>query len=162
MASTTSSSSATRPMSRSSCGRFLFLLMALGAGVMMADAFTWTTTSALPTRHPSISSNGCAILTTAPATPLFMARPGQSEAQAKREREDDIRSQLARLKSAGKMKDGKGDQTMMAEAEAFLNQESPVRKFERKMKAIKDAAAAAAAAEEENKDTDDATNNSRT
>ena len=85
-----------------------------------------------------------------------MARPGQSEAQARQEREEEIRVQLARLKSAGKLKNGRGDKTMMQEAEDFFNQESPTRKFVRIVKARKDAAEeAAAVAAKEEKDIDE-------
>jgi hypothetical protein len=77
-----------------------------------------------------------------------MARPGQSEAQARKEREDEIRQKLAQLKSSGKMKGGTAS-SMMDEAEKFFNVESPARRFELRNKKRKaDAEAAALLAEE--------------
>ena len=76
-----------------------------------------------------------------------MAKPGQSDAQQRQERENEIRSTLAKLKSAGRVANGKkgGDlsQSMVDEAEAFFNKESPVRKFERQAKERKAREAAA-------------------
>jgi hypothetical protein len=63
-----------------------------------------------------------------------MARPGQSEEQAKQERENEIRSKIASLKKAGKFKKSNPEETMMLEAEAFFNKESPIKKFERRKK----------------------------
>ena len=63
-----------------------------------------------------------------------MARPGQSEEQAKQERENEIRSKIASLKKAGKFKKTNPEETMMLEAEAFFNKESPIKKFERRKK----------------------------
>eukprot|EP00339_Tiarina_fusa_P024795 CAMPEP_0117030418 /NCGR_PEP_ID=MMETSP0472-20121206/21960_1 /TAXON_ID=693140 ORGANISM="Tiarina fusus, Strain LIS" /NCGR_SAMPLE_ID=MMETSP0472 /ASSEMBLY_ACC=CAM_ASM_000603 /LENGTH=151 /DNA_ID=CAMNT_0004738491 /DNA_START=49 /DNA_END=504 /DNA_ORIENTATION=- len=72
---------------------------------------------------------------------LYMGRPGQSEAQQRQDRENEIRSKMAKLKSAGRMnKVGDGSESMMNEAEAFFNQESPLRKLERATKARKEAA----------------------
>eukprot|EP00545_Synedropsis_sp_CCMP1620_P009836 CAMPEP_0119004248 /NCGR_PEP_ID=MMETSP1176-20130426/1037_1 /TAXON_ID=265551 /ORGANISM="Synedropsis recta cf, Strain CCMP1620" /LENGTH=190 /DNA_ID=CAMNT_0006955933 /DNA_START=99 /DNA_END=669 /DNA_ORIENTATION=+ len=79
---------------------------------------------------------------------VFMARPGQSEAQQKREREDEIREKLAQLKSAGKMKGGTSD-SMMDEAEKFFNKESPAKKFARATKKRLEAEAALQKEEEE-------------
>ena len=76
-----------------------------------------------------------------------MAKPGQSEAQQRQERENEIRSTLAKLRSAGKVANNKngGDlsHSMVDEAEAFFNKESPVRKFERQAKERKAREAAA-------------------
>jgi multimeric flavodoxin WrbA len=70
---------------------------------------------------------------------LMMATPGQSEAQKRQKREEEIRTKLAQLKSAGKMnKGGDGSEGMMKEAEAFFNKESPLRKFERRQQALKE------------------------
>jgi Skp family chaperone for outer membrane proteins len=80
-----------------------------------------------------------------PGSALSMARPGQSESQAKNDRENEIRQKLAKLKSSGKMK-GDASSSIMDEAEKFLNMESPARKFELKMKKRKAEAEAAAAA----------------
>jgi hypothetical protein len=66
-----------------------------------------------------------------------MARPGQSEAQQKQDREDEIRATLARLQRDGKLKSqqdgGDPSDSMISEAEAFFNPpESPLQKFARK------------------------------
>lgn len=73
------------------------------------------------------------------STALCMARPGQSEAQARKEREDEIRGKLAKLKADGKMKGGTAE-SMMEEAEQFFSKESPTRKFERSVKKRREAA----------------------
>jgi hypothetical protein len=67
-------------------------------------------------------------------SPLSMARPGQSEEQAKQERENEIRSKIASLKRAGKFTKNNPEESMMLEAEEFFNRESPIRKFERRKK----------------------------
>jgi hypothetical protein len=63
--------------------------------------------------------------------------PGKSESELKMEREQEIRCKMAKLKREGKMvtKDGRTstEDSAMLEAEAFFNQESPVKKFQRKM-----------------------------
>lgn len=69
-----------------------------------------------------------------------MVRPGQSEAQQRNEREEEIRQTLAQLKSSGKMK-GATAKSMMEEAENFFNRPSPVRKFEKQVRERKEAAA---------------------
>jgi hypothetical protein len=63
-----------------------------------------------------------------------MAKPGQSEEQAKQERENEIRSKIAQLKSAGKFKKTNPEESMMLEAEEFFNKESPIKKYERQKK----------------------------
>jgi len=157
------SSSARRPLPFRS---FAFLVLSLllcrddtfmfSTDLMIVDAFpSLTVVTSLMTRHTS-SCNSLHKSITSHGTRLLMARPGQSEAQARQEREEEIRVQLARLKSAGKLKNGRGDKTMMQEAEDFFNQESPTRKFERIVKARKDAAEeAAAVAAKEEKDIDE-------
>lgn len=66
---------------------------------------------------------------------LFMAAPGKSDEIVKQEREAEIRSKIAKLKSQGKFKNKDGTQSAedaaMLEAEAFFNKPSPIRKFEK-------------------------------
>jgi hypothetical protein len=71
-------------------------------------------------------------------TVVFMVRPGQSEAQQRQEREEEIRVKLSQLKSSGKMKGGTTE-SIMAEAEEFFNKKSPVRKFEKFVRDRKEA-----------------------
>ena len=72
-------------------------------------------------RTYNISNNNGAII-------LSMAAPGQSEQQAKQERDAEIRATIAKLKSKGKIKQKNSDGTeetaedsAMREAEAFFN-----------------------------------------
>lgn len=86
---------------------------------------------------------------------LSMARPGQSEAHARAERENEIRQKLAQLQSSGKMKGGTSS-SMMDQAEKFFNVESPARKFELRNKKRKaDAAAAALLADQDSASSED-------
>ena len=70
-------------------------------------------------------------------TCLCRAKPGQSEAEAKAERALEISNKIASLKAAGKFKDN-AEETMMQEAEQFMNKESPMAKFERRAKERKE------------------------
>ena len=70
-------------------------------------------------------------------TGICRAKPGQSEAEAKAERALEISNKIAALKSAGKFKDN-AEETMMQEAEQFMNKESPMAKFERRAKERKE------------------------
>jgi hypothetical protein len=68
---------------------------------------------------------------------LHMAKPGQSEAQQRQERENEIRSKMAKLKAAGRMdKGGDGSASMMNEAEAFFNKDNPVRRRKKAAEAL--------------------------
>ena len=80
-----------------------------------------------------------------------MARPGQSEAQEREERADEIRRKMMQLKNAGKLNKSAaagGEDSVMLEAEAFFNKESPLRKFERETQARKEKEALRKAQEE--------------
>mmetsp|Transcript_35874 Transcript_35874/g.70579 ORF Transcript_35874/g.70579 Transcript_35874/m.70579 type:complete len:117 (-) Transcript_35874:38-388(-) len=81
----------------------------------------------------SLVSNRRVSATRATIIPPFisMAKPGQSEADAKAERASEISDKIASLKRAGKFKEN-AEETMMAEAEQFMNKESPFAKFERR------------------------------
>jgi cell division protein FtsB len=88
----------------------------------------------LSSSHAWIGGGGAARC--ARSSRLTMARPGQSEAQQKQEREDEIRATLARLQRDGKLPSQKGggdpSESMIKEAEAFFNpKESPLQKFAR-------------------------------
>ena len=62
---------------------------------------------------------------------LFMAAPGKSDELARKERDEEIRAKIAKLKSQGKMKKGvSAEDSAMLEAEEFFNKPSPVRKFQ--------------------------------
>mmetsp|Transcript_2085 Transcript_2085/g.3186 ORF Transcript_2085/g.3186 Transcript_2085/m.3186 type:complete len:153 (-) Transcript_2085:318-776(-) len=99
----------------------------------VAEAFSSRTATRVPHRLLRTLNAGTIVNAAITTTMIKMARPGQSEAQQKQEREAEIRAKLAQLKSAGKMKGGTAESTM-AEAENFFNQESPVRKLERRIK----------------------------
>mmetsp|Transcript_24130 Transcript_24130/g.39553 ORF Transcript_24130/g.39553 Transcript_24130/m.39553 type:complete len:160 (-) Transcript_24130:47-526(-) len=78
-------------------------------------------TTATVSRTYNINNNNGAIT-------LSMAAPGQSDEQAKQERDAEIRATIARLKSKGKIKQKNSDGTeetaedsAMREAEAFFN-----------------------------------------
>jgi hypothetical protein len=66
---------------------------------------------------------------------ISMAMPGKSEAQRKQERENEIRAKMSKLKSEGRMNKGKDvttEDSMMIEAEAFFNKESPFKKYQQR------------------------------
>jgi hypothetical protein len=129
------------PNTSSRLSTVLVLLLAL-FGSQSTEVGAFSSPSPLVTHHRIHQGSSSSI------TALSMARPGQSEAQARKEREDEIRQKLAQLKSSGKMKGGTAS-SMMDEAEKFFNKESPARKFELKNKKRKEEAAAAAALAEE-------------
>ena len=128
MASSSSSSVATRSVF---LGVLLIMLLCGDLGGRAAvEALSPSLTRSNALTRTWMSSN----TNTNIHTRLEMARPGQSEAQARQEREEEIRSQLAKLKGAGKLKNGKGSESMMNDAEAFFNQESPSQKFQRRQR----------------------------
>lgn len=62
---------------------------------------------------------------------LFMAAPGKSDELARKERDEEIRAKIAKLKSQGKMNKGESaEDSAMLEAEAFFNKPSPMKKFQ--------------------------------
>jgi hypothetical protein len=113
---------------RANGGILLLLIICCGLSVLVGGLSVQLVLSSRNRRRPS-SSSRISIF-----SPLPMAKPGQSEEQAKQERENDIRSKIASLKKAGKFKKSNPEESMMAEGEKFFNQESPLRKFERRKK----------------------------
>jgi hypothetical protein len=103
---------------------------------MVAIARIMATLLLLSCSHAWVLGGGGGAARCARSTRLAMARPGQSEAQLKQEREDEIRATLARLQRDGKLPSQKGggdpSESIMKEAEAFFNpKESPLQKFAR-------------------------------
>jgi hypothetical protein len=122
-------------------GLLLILVVLCGESVAGVGAFCPPRSTFIP-RRPATTQQ----LFLLPSPPLFrrdavptyssrtamrMGRPGQSEAQQRQEREEEIRSKLAKLKSSGKMKGGTSE-SMMDEAEQFFNKETRLKKFERR------------------------------